>query len=173
MIRLGFSKVSIYPNTGVMIQNHGGTITFHGSCCIGNNSYISVGKNAKIDFGERFTASTTFRLVSYHKVDFQSSVRFGWDCMVMDTDFHKITKQSGGYSKGYAPISIGSNNWFGNGCKVLKRSSTPNYCIVSAGTILTGKVDAPEYSIVGHDNKVVVKCTGVWRNVDDDVIEYE
>lgn len=172
MIRLGFPTVSLYPNTGITYENHGGTIVFNGKCAIGNNSAISIGAKAVVEFGDRFTATTTLRLTSYYKMTIADCVTFGWDTLVMDTDFHKLTKLSGGYSKGYAPVSIGSNNWFGNGCKIMKRTSTPDYCVVQGSTILSGPVSAPSYSVVGNDSHVVVKATGVWRNVDDDVIEY-
>lgn len=52
MIKLGFTGVSLYPNSGVTIENHGGTIIFNGSCFIGNNSYklvIKVVLNLEID----------------------------------------------------------------------------------------------------------------------------
>lgn len=172
MIRLGFPTVSLYPTQGIVYENHGGTIVFNGLCTIGNNSAISIGTKAIVKFGDRFAASTTLRLTAYNHISFSDNVCFGWDTLVMDTDFHKLTKVSGGYSKGYAPISIGSNNWFGNGCKIMKRTTTPDYCVVSAGTRLSGPVSAPSYSVVGNDSHIVVKATGVWRNVDDDVIEY-
>ncbi len=172
MIRLGFPTVSLYPNTGITYENHGGTIVFNGKCAIGNNSAISIGAKAIVEFGDRFAASTTLRLTSYNHITFSDKVRFGWDTLVMDTDFHKLTKLSGGYSHGHAPVIIGSNNWFGNGCRIMKRTSTPDYCVVQGGTILSGPVSAPSYSVVGNDSHVVVKATGVWRNVDDDVIEY-
>lgn len=172
MIRLGFPTVSLYPNTGIVYENHGGTIVFNGLCSIGNNSAISIGTKAIVEFGDRFAASTTLRLTSYNHITFGDKVRFGWDTLVMDTDFHKLTKLSGGYSHGHAPVIIGSNNWFGNGCRIMKRTSTPDYCVVQGGTILSGPVSAPSYSVVGNDSHVVVKATGVWRNVDDDVIEY-
>ena len=173
MIRLGFPTVSLYPNSGIVYENHEGTIIFNGTCTIGNNSAISIGVKAVVEFGDRFAASTTLRLTSYNHVSFSDKVCFGWDTLVMDTDFHKLTKLSGGYSKGYAPISIGSNNWFGNGCKIMKRTTTPDYCVISAGTILSGPVSVPSYSVVGNDSHIVVKATGVWRNVNDDVIEYK
>ena len=172
MIRLGFPTVSLYPNSGIVYENHGGTIIFNGKCSIGNNSAISIGAKAVVEFGDRFSATTTLRLTSYHKITIADCVTFGWDTLVMDTDFHKLTKVSSGYSKRYAPISIGSNNWFGNGCRIMKRTVTPDYCVISAGTILSASVSAPSYSVVGNDNHVVVKATGVWRNVDDDVIKY-
>lgn len=173
MIRLGFYSVSIYPNSGIMYENHGGTITFHGRCSIGNNAFISIGSKAKVDIGDSVMNTSSLKFVSYDRVQIGNRVRFGWNCLLMDTDFHKLTKTKGGYSKGHAPIVIGSNNWFGNGCRIMKRTSTPDYCIVQGGTTLSGPVEAPPYSVVGTDAKLVVKATGLWRNVDDDVIEYE
>ncbi len=90
----------------------------------------------------------------------------------MDTDFHKMTKLSGGYSKGFGSIIIGSNNWFGTGCLILKRTKTPNFCTVQAKTILEKAVDVPEYSIVGQTRNIEVKATGLWRNIEDDNIVY-
>lgn len=172
MIRLGFPNVSIYPNTGIVFENHGGKIQFNGRCSIGNNSAISIGSKGYIEFGDKFGASTTFRIVSYDNVVIGDKTRFGWDCLVLDTDFHKLTKNSGGYSRGHAPVCIGSNNWFGNGCKVMKRSRTPNYCVIQAGTILSEFVSCPEYSVIGNDVRIYSKVSSVWRNIDDDVIEY-
>lgn len=172
MIRLGFPTVSLYPNTGIMIENHGGTIIFDGKCSIGNNSYISIGKKGFVKFGDRFSATTTFKLASYNSITFGKYVCFGWDILVMDTDFHKLTKLSGGYNKGHAPIEIGSNNWFGNGCRIMKRTKTPNYCVISSGTTLASEVKVPEYSIIGNNNKIITKAEGLWRNIDDDIIEY-
>lgn len=34
MIRLGFPEVSLYPNTGIVFENYGGTVVFKGQCCI-------------------------------------------------------------------------------------------------------------------------------------------
>ena len=59
MIKLGFPQVSLYPDSGMVFENHGGTIVFHGSCRIGNNSAISVGPKALVDF--EFKPSTPLR----------------------------------------------------------------------------------------------------------------
>ncbi len=172
MVRLGFPVVSLYPSSGIMYESHSGTVIFHGTCSIGNNSAISVGAKATVEFGDCFSATTTLRLTSYDSVTFGDRVSLGWDILVMDTDFHKLTKLSGGYSRGHAPVRIGSDNWFGNGCTVMKRTTTPDYCVISAGTVLSGPVNAPEYSVVGSKNEIVVKATGVWWNCEDDKIEY-
>lgn len=121
MIRLGFPTVSLYPNTGIMFENHGGTIRFNGQCRIGNNSYLSIGSKAIVEFGDRFSATTTLRLASYNKIVIGDNTSFGWDILIMDTDFHKLTKETGGFSRSFAPIYIGANNWFGNGCRIMKK----------------------------------------------------
>jgi len=125
-----------------------------------------------VEFGNRFSATTTFRLTSYDEIIIADCVTFGWDALVMDTDFHKLTKLSGGYNKGHASIHIGSNNWFGNGCRIMKRTRTPDYCVIQSGTIISVPVVAPMYSVIGNDSDIVVKATGLWRNIDDDKIVY-
>lgn len=172
MVRLGFPNVSIYPNTGIIYENLGGTITFKGTCFIGNNSAISIAKGAQISFGNLFRASTTLKIVNYYSINIDKEVLIGWDCVIMDTDIHKLTKRSGGYSKGYDAINIGSNCWIANGCKILKRTEIPNNCVVAAGTILSGKVEAPEFSIVGSGRNVDVLSTGIYWNIQDDKVIY-
>lgn len=85
MIRLGFNQVSIYPNTGIMLQING-KITFHGRCTIGNNSYISTGKDNCLEFGENFMCTTSLKLVSYDHITFGDHVMIGWNCMICDKD---------------------------------------------------------------------------------------
>ena len=171
MIQLGFPTVSLYPDTGIMFENHGGEIVFKGRAGIGNASRISIGAKSKVEFGDSFQA-TALKLASYCGIKFASRVRFGWDCTVVDTDFHKLTKvNGGGYSKGYAPVSIGSDTWIGMGTLILKGTLLPDYTTVGARSLLSGKYDVPSYSILGG-SPAVLKKTGYWRNLEDDKIEY-
>jgi len=172
MIRMGFHNVGLYPNNGIFISNEG-NITFHGTAMIGNDCYIGIGKTGSIDFGDNFRATTTFRLTSFNKVFFGANVRFGWDCLVTDTDFHKLRKKDGSFTKGHAPISLGSNVWIANGCRLLKGTEIPNYCTLSAGTIVSGKVNCPEYSIIGQKKELSVLATGLWLDPTDEQIIYE
>lgn len=173
MVQLGFPTVSLYPNSGIMIENHGGEILFKGKAKIGNASAISIGPKGRVEFGERYNATAALKLTSYHSIRFAPRVLCAWECTFMDTDFHKLTKvNEGGYSKGYAPISIGSDTWFGMRCVVLKGTVLPDYCTIGAQSLLSGKQDVPSYSVLAG-NPLQLKKTGVWRNVDDDQIRYE
>ena len=174
MIRLGQHQVSIYPDAGFTFENHGGTIIFNGPCSIGANSAISIGSKGKLEFGERFNASTSFRIACYDNIKFESQVRFGWDCIVMDTDFHSMKKLAGGYSKGYGPVHIGRGSWIGTKCMILKNTTLPAHTTVAAGTKVSTHMDIEENCIIGQPNQPIVLRNGIFRNheYNDDKIIY-
>lgn len=171
MVRLGFNAVSIYPQNGIMIENKG-TISFQGRCYIGNNSYISVGSSGYVSFGEDFAATAAFRLASYDRIEFGNQVSVGWDCLFMDTDFHRLTREDGKRIKAYGNILIGNNVWFGNNCIVLKNTVVPNFTTMAAGTMLNSRCVVPEKTVIGNHLEVFALKQGVWRNFDDDNIIY-
>lgn len=140
MIRLGEPTVSLYPNGGVIWENHGGRCSFAGKCVIGNASAISIGKQGSLIFGVGFTVSAALKLASYHCVEFGDNVRVGWDAIIMDTDFHRMkNRETGTFTKGYAPVLIGRNCWIGCRCTILKGTKLPAYCTLAAGTTIGKK----------------------------------
>lgn len=121
MIQLGKYTVSLYPNSGIVFENHGGSIIFNGKCNIGNNSAISIGEKGELIIGDSFSATTSLKLVAYHSIEFKKNVLCGWDCLFMDTDFHQLTfTDSNSLPKAYDKISIGENCWFALKCTVMK-----------------------------------------------------
>lgn len=173
MVRLGFHQVSLYPNTGITLEIHEeGKITFHGRCAIGNASAISIGNKGHVVFGNRFNASASLKLTSYCYIEFREKVRIGWENTFMDTDFHKLTKISGGYSKGFGSITIGSNNWFGLRCTILKNTQTPDFCVIGGCSVLNRDYrDIPEYSVISG-NPAQLKRIGLFRDMNNDQINY-
>lgn len=174
MVILGKNTVSIYPNTGVTWECDG-EVVFEGSGYMGNASSVSVSATGHVRFGSGFYASTSLKLVSYCGVRFGQDVHVGWDCMVMDTDFHKMVScKDGKPGKGYGKVEIGRQNWLGMKCCVLKNTRTPDYCTVSASSLLNRSyLDIPPYSVIGHDVKVVLKKEGYYRDFQHDEINYE
>ena len=166
MITLGRFTVGIYQNKGITFSNTG-SICFLGRAEIGNDSYVSVGTNSKVVFGNNFKATTTFRLTSQCGITFGENVRIGWDVLITDTDYHRLKKTDGTYSKGQSAIQIGSFNWFGNGCRILKGVRTPDYLTTAAGTWLTGPIDVPQYSVIGNEKKIKIIASGFWLDPED------
>lgn len=172
MIRLGKNQVSIYPNSGIMLELRG-KIIFNGRCSIGNNSYITTGNKSIIEIGKNFSATTTLRLVCYDHIRFNDNVLIGWNCLFMDTDFHRLTRSDCKRVKGYGPISVGRNTWIANGCRIMKNTIVPDNTVIAAYTVLTGKVDAFEKTVIGNEHQCKVLARERWLDIDDMEIFYE
>lgn len=128
----------------------GGVIVFKGTCEIGNNSFICQGKDSTIIFGEDFLASTSLKLISFKNVEFGNHVRMGFDCFVMDTNFHPLyDMQKQKFKRAYGPIKVGDNNWFGTQCKIMHSVTTPKRCIFGMGSIVTRGCDFESYAVHG------------------------
>ena len=150
MIRMGFRRVSIYPNNGITWDNHGGTVIFRGNCILGNDSFVSFGPKSTVDIGDEFKNYAGLKLVSYHRIIFHHHVVLGWGCLCMDTNFHAlydIKKKE--HLPAYGPIEIGEYNWFGAGCKVMHSVTTPEHCTWGMGTIITRGCVKKPYCLMG------------------------
>lgn len=172
MIRLGLPSVSIYPNQGIVYENHGGVCVFKGKCNIGNASAISIGEKGVITFGQEFKASSTFKLACYHYISFGDKVHVGWESLFMDTDFHTLSRLDGTTTKGYGPIKIGANNWFGCKNTVLKNTITPDYCVIASNSLLNKDYSIGNYIVIGG-NPCSKIAEGLLRDYSDDKINYE
>lgn len=171
MIKLGEYSVNIYPNSGIMLDIRG-QIVFKGKCYIGNNSYITVGEKGELEFGDAFSSTTSLKLVCYNSVRFGNHNLIGWDCLFIDTDFHRLTHTDGSMNRGYGPIRIGDEVWVANGCKVFKNTSIPPKCVISSGSNISGDISVPQYSVIGHNMDTIVRRKETYRNWKNDVISY-
>lgn len=170
MIQLGNMRVSIYPNNGITIENQG-LIEFHGRCSIGNNSFISVGRNGHLQIGARFSASASLKLASHCGIRFGDEVHIGWDNLFMDTDFHRVKSEDGKSFPAYGQIVIGDECWLGAKCMVMKTTHLPKNTIVASNSLLNKPYDCAEKSLLAGQPAKVIK-TGVYRDYADDKINY-
>lgn len=171
MITLGFNIVSLFPENGIMWDNHGGEIVFRGKCQIGNDSYLSFGKHTKVVFGDDFNSTARFRCVSYRGITFGKSARIGWDTLIMDTNFHPLyDMEKKKFKKASAPINIGDYNWFGTQCKVMAGTNTPERCIFGMNSIVTRSSEMESYCVMGG-TPLRILSRNVMRDYNNDTEE--
>lgn len=174
MIRLGHFSTPQYPNSGIRWDNHG-TIVFKGRAGIGANSTISVSnKPSYLEFGDKFTNTTSLHLDCNYRIIFKPRVLIGWNVTIMDSNMHRIKLVSGKFhGKGYDEVIIGADNWIGTNAMILKGSKTPDKCIIGAGSILTKDYSTlPQYTIFSGSPAKAIKTNYAWRDINDNIIEY-
>ncbi len=150
MIQLGVNMVSLYPDRGIVWDQHGGKVVFHGECLIGGDSAVSFGKNTVVEFGDRFCASASWKCVSYRGIVFGDRTRFGWNTMIMDTNFHALyDMEKKQFRRASGKIVIGPDNWFSTDCRILHSTVTPEHCVFAMGTIVTPGCAKEPYCVMG------------------------
>ena len=172
MIRIGIYRTILYPNSGFIFSNDGGTIIFEGKTDIGNGTVLEIGKNSILRFGNNFSATANLKLVCFNKIEFGDNVTIGWDNLFMDTDFHKMCLINGTFTKGYGKIKIGNNNWFSNQCLITKNTETNDFQTFAARSLLCKKYETPLYSVLGG-NPIKIISTNKYLDINNHVINYE
>lgn len=172
MIRMGFPYVSIYRRKGVSLENYG-KITFRGRFTVGGDSGISVGKTGHLICGDEFGNSYGIKIVCYNKIECGRRVRIGWSTLLCDTDLHRMKNEDSTiFNKGYGNIRIEDEVWIGSYCKLYKNTYIPSRCTVASNTLLNKRIDCEPYSLIYADTQIKIKHTGLYRDIDDDNIDY-
>jgi acetyltransferase-like isoleucine patch superfamily enzyme len=171
MILLGTKGASYDDHsTGVRMNLYkGGKIIFNGTCRIGCNSIIEVGKNGILHIGNGFAASSTLRLYCFCNIHIENDVHMGWDQLIMDTNWHALKDFiSGKKYTSSKPIFIGNNNWFGSRCVILPGVRTSNFSTFGLGCILSKNTESTDYTLHTSDTKIIAKRNNVFRDYNDD-----
>lgn len=169
MIQLGFPRCATYPNSGITWRNRGKVI-FKGSCKIGNDCFVVVGKQGTLTFGNDFKANAGLKLVSECRITFGNHMRLGWGGIIMDTNFHPLfDMEKKKFKRAYGPIEIGDYNWLGLQCFVMHGVHTPERCIFGARSVLTRGSQFESYCVHGG-SPLRVLSRNVMRDYNHDVI---
>lgn len=163
MIKLG--KIMVPTNqdaVGFVYENRGGTLRI-GRGEMGCGCAISIQRDAELTLENNFHATSRGKIICSSKITIGKYFRFGWDGLIMDTDWHSIYNLS---TKTYSPksksITIGDYVWLANGVSVMKGSKIPNFTIV-AGKSLVNRQFEDECSLYAGSPAKLIK-TGLVRD---------
>lgn len=169
MIQLGFPRAATFPNNGITWRNRG-RVFFKGSCIVGGDSYIIVGKQGTLVLGDDFKATASIKIVSECSITFGSHARFGWGGIMMDTNFHPLfDMEKKKFKRAFSPIIIGDYNWFGLQCYIMHGVQTPERCIFGARSVVTRGGQFESYCVHGG-SPIRVLSRNVMRDYDNDLI---
>jgi acetyltransferase-like isoleucine patch superfamily enzyme len=155
MIKIGFGEVGIFDKKkSRSIWEVNGQVFFKGSANIGHGSKISVGKDGVLTIGNNFDITAQSSIVCFHKVTIGNNCLFSWEVLLMDTDFHTITKNNERINDD-APIILADHIWVGTRAIILKGANIASGTIVAAGALVNKVYETPNVILGGVPAKVV------------------
>lgn len=139
---IGFNRTGIYD---VRFQrsmlNVSGTIEAMGPVSLGGGCRIDVAVGSTLLFAGKVSNSAGLTIVCGERIEIGNDTIISWNTLIIDTDFHYIKDiVSGRTGKMKKPVVIGANTWLCAGSMVLKGAVLPDGCVLSAGSVLTGRL---------------------------------
>lgn len=164
MIQIGYGRIGIFDmKRSRSIWEVSGKVTFKGRTRLGHGTKISVGKDAHLEFGNNFMVSAESAIVTQKNIQFGDDVLISWDCLIMDTDFHKIYDEAGKIINSPEPIIIGKKVWIGCRNVILKGSRISDYSIIGANSFLSKDISSQSGIFAGNPIRFV-KGNISWEN---------
>ncbi|MEO8533826.1 MAG: acyltransferase [Flavobacterium sp.] len=137
LVKIGYGKVGIFDEKfSRAILEISGEIIFKGSANFGQGSKISVAKEAKIIFGNKFTITAESAIVASEKIEFGNNCLLSWDILIMDSDLHTIMDEGGKIINDPEEILVEDNVWIGCRALVLKGARIPSGSVIAANTVV-------------------------------------
>lgn len=168
IVEFGISRFPIFSTKGAFSllrffsKSHitfGENILFHSGCS------VIASKGGHIKFGSDTLFNQNSFIYSESSITFGNHFRCGWNCQVLDTDFHYVYNQeSEEVRKNTKPIVFGQCCWIANHVMVSKGTVVPDFSIVAAGSLLNS--DLSNISSTGNlfaGRPATLKKSGLFR----------
>src|SRR5690606_13870355 len=109
-------------------HNEGGECVFSNKVGFQQGSTIRIGRQGNLSFYDNISIGPNCRFICFDELTVFENVRFGWEILVMDTDFHHtynfIKNEVSQITK---PIIIHRNCWIGVRTIIYKGTILPKY----------------------------------------------
>lgn len=160
MIQLGYSYggVALFDkkrSKGFWQVN--GNVIFKGTARIGHGAKICVDSKGTLELGDNFAITAESSIVVKKCIVFGNDCLISWDCLFMDSDFHKIFDNQGKWINKPAQINVGNRVWIGCRNIILKGSTIPNHSIIGANSVVNKQLKDPASIYVGNPVKLIKK----------------
>lgn len=132
-----------------------GSVLFRGKTRIGQASKLSV--HGKLILGDNFDISAASTINCREEIEFGKNVIVSWDCLIMDTDFHRIFDVNGNHVNANKKVFVGDNCWIGARSSILKGAYLADHSIVGLGSVVVNKYETKNTIMAGNPIKIIKK----------------
>lgn len=126
----GYTMVRLFSKSRIVF---GSNVKIHSGCSI----IASLG--GIIEFGDNNLINQNSRIYSSCHIKFGNCFRCGWECQVLDSDFHFVyDEEKMRVLNNRKNIIFGDYCWIANRVSVTKGARLPDYSIVASNSLLNG-----------------------------------
>jgi len=136
-----------------------GNITFKGAARIGYGSKIYVSKNGFLELGDNFVITSLSTIMCRKHIVFGNNCLISWECIFMDSDFHKIKDKDQNTINPDKPIIIGNKVWFGCRNSILKGAKVASNSIIGSNSTVSKDISDKPGVYIG--NPITLSKEGV------------
>lgn len=153
LIRIGFGEHMFFEKKQTSYLRLEGKITFNGRATIGNGTRLNI--LGELELGKDFIISSNCQIDCRKKIKIGDTVLIGWDCLIMDTDGHKILSPANEIINHNKEIIIGNKVWIGARCTILKGSILYNNVVIAANSCVTKEILGQDCIIGGYPARII------------------
>ena len=137
MIKFGGRGSDMFSGGKLILEiEDGGTWIIQGATEIGFGCFLHISRGAVLFTGDNVRIGARTKIYCNKEITIGEQVDISWESQVFDTNFHfmkNIDDNTVFLKDGI--IRIGSHNWFGNRCNIMKGTITPNNTIVASNSL--------------------------------------
>lgn len=151
LIQIGYRAVGIIDNRyerSILQVSKTGKLIFSGRCFLGSGIRMVVTGHCEI--GNNVNVSGNTSIICYEKIKIGDESLISWDCLLMDTDFHKIYDEHHNQLNSNRAIEIGNHVWIGARASILKGSVIPNGSVIGASTVCAKELEEQNCIYAGN-----------------------
>ncbi len=163
VIKFGGRGSDMFARTQSVIHIEG-TLKLGKGCEIGAGVSTIVLKNGVLDMSDNVRIGALSKIYCEELVKIGEQVDLSWESQIFDTNFHYIENLCDkSIDKRSSPVTIGSNNWFGNRVTIMKGCVIGNNMIVASNSLCNRDYsNIAEYSLLAGTPAKLIK-SGVRR----------
>lgn len=165
MIRFGFlCALACDTNSkSRLVVKRNGVLRFMGEAHLGHGTRLVVREGAEAVLGDNFAISSNTTIQCYNKVQFGKNVQFSWECLLMDSDTHKIIGPDGEVMNPDAPVIVGDNVWIGSRVTILKGVRIPDDTVIGACSLVVSDKDLTDHSVIAGQPARSIRTVSGWK----------
>lgn len=155
MIQIGYKGSGIIDERyerSIIEFGKNGKLIFHGRVFLGCGIRFSISSQIEIGNNVNITGNTS--VICNKKIKIGDNSLISWDCLILDTDFHKIYNNEEILNED-KQIEIGNHVWIGAKTTILKGTIIPNDSVVGAGSLCVGPFFDENAIYAGHPIELI------------------